>query len=114
MYKIVAFISYFVRQNCMPNPFGTDLNAWLMDLLGMSAILHVFTFGIVGLFYEEGSAPVLGSLLYLFFYSVHMGLLVLMGNFGWTMPAIIIILGLYLLVILGIKLGFNRLSGAII
>lgn len=114
MYKIVAVISYFVRQNCMPNPFGTDLNAWLMDLLGMSAILYVFTFGIVGLFYDEGSAPVLGSLLYLFFYSVHMGLLVLMGNFDWTTPAIMIILGLYLLVIFGVKSGFDRLTRAII
>lgn len=114
MYKIVAVISYFVRKNCMPNPFGTDLNAMLLDMFGMSALLHCITFGIVGMFYEKGSAPAIGSMLYLFFYCVHMCLLMLMGNFGWTTPAIIIISGVYLLVILGIKLGFNRLSGAII
>ncbi len=46
---------------------------WIAD-----PIIAAITFGVVGLYYIKGSEPALGSVLYMFFYAVHIGLLYLM------------------------------------
>lgn len=46
---------------------------WIAD-----PIIGTFTFCVVGLYYIKGSKPALGSILYMFFYAVHIGLLYLM------------------------------------
>ncbi len=74
MYRIIALIGVYVRFAVLPNPFSGMENEVLLNI-GAEFCLHPFTFFIVGLFYERGSAPALGSFLYLLVYSVNIGLL---------------------------------------
>lgn len=77
-----------IRQFAIPNPFEAlgegiiislgdvpftltpEILNWIAD-----PIIFSVTFGIVGLYYRKGSAPALGSFLYMLFYCVHIGLL---------------------------------------
>lgn len=87
----MSALLWAVRQFFMPNPFealGEGLEVVLNevpilltpDILNWIAGLGLpaFTFLIVGLYYVGGSAPVAGSLLYMFFFCVHTGILHLM------------------------------------
>lgn len=106
MYKIMALISMLVRQFYMPNPFEPRTDALLLNIIA-EPIIHTITFGVVGIFYDRGSAPALGSFLYLLFYFVHTGLLMLIGYFQWAKIAIIIILALYIFLLIIIKNVMN-------
>lgn len=88
IYTSLATIFWFVRQFAIPNPFeglgeglsikisevpitlSPELLNWLAD-----PIIYTLTFGVVGLYYIKGSAPVRGSVLYMVFYVIHIGLL---------------------------------------
>ncbi len=93
IYKIMMILSTIVRQCYLPNPFENCKNGFLYNLMA-EPIMHMITYGIVGMFYE-GGAPVIGSFLYLLFYAIHTGLLMLMGYFNWNKIAIAIILAIY-------------------
>jgi len=58
-------------------------------------IVHVVTFAIVGLYYERGSVPVLGSFLYLLFYCLHTFLLWLMSVAEFSIWAVAFLITLY-------------------
>lgn len=126
MYKLIAFCSILIRQFYLPNPFdGYTYHSSLIygetavpvsiiippQLLNIIAepFLYIITFSIVGIYYVRGSFPTLGSLLYLFFYVVHVSLLYLIGYFQWTIWAIIIILISYFCIHIGINIFRNRL-----
>lgn len=90
----------------MPNPFealgegltitigeassilSPDVLNWIAD-----PIVGVITFGVVGLYYSKGSSPVLGSVLYMIFYAVHIGMLYLML---WVYPIV------WLMILIGV------------
>ena len=57
----------------MPLLLTPEILNWIAD-----PIIAAITFGVVGLYYIKGSEPALGSILYMFFYAVHIGLLYLM------------------------------------
>ena len=61
---------------------------WISD-----PIIGAITFAVVGLYYIKGSNPALGSILYMFFYAIHIGLLYLML---WIYPIV------WLIVLVGI------------
>ena len=81
-------IFWLIRQFAIPNPFevlgegivvsigdipftlSPEILNWIAD-----PIIFTVTFGIVGLYYIKGSAPALGSFLYMLFYCIHIGLL---------------------------------------
>lgn len=96
-----------IRQFCVPNPFEPRADALFLNIIA-EPIMHFITFSIVGLFYKRGSAPALGSFLYLFFYFIHTGLLILMGYFQWTKVAIIMIVVLYVCTLGIIKHLINK------
>lgn len=102
MYQFVSSISFFVRQFLLPNPFEPMPLALIYNWVA-GAMLYPFTFAVVGMFYERGSDPAWGSFLYLFFYAVHTGLLMLTGYFGWSQWAIVIIAGAYIGILILIK-----------
>ncbi|MTI70072.1 MAG: hypothetical protein FH751_07465 [Firmicutes bacterium] len=86
MYRIIAGISAIIRQVYLPNPFA-DLQWGVLINFLVEPILYRCTYLIVGLFYNRGEWPVLGSILYLFFYVLHIGLLKLWNIAGisiWT------------------------------
>jgi len=102
MYKLVSGISVLIRQFCIPNPFEPRADALFLNLIA-EPIMHIITYGVVGIFYKKYSAPALGSFLYLSFYCIHTGLLMLMGYFGWSSIAIGIIATLYICILAVVK-----------
>lgn len=106
MYKIMAGLSILIRQFYIPNPFEPRADAWLLNLIA-EPVMYMITFNVVGIFYARGSAPALGSFLYLIFYFIHTGLLMLMGYFQWTKIAIIIIAVSYICILGIIKCLIN-------
>jgi hypothetical protein len=103
MYKLIATISVIIRLLYIPNPFETLEYGYFVNYI-VEPFLYLLTFKVVGLYYSKGSMPSIGSLLYLFFYVVHIGLLMLMGVFKWNALAIIIIFICYFLIHLFIKI----------
>lgn len=113
IYSALATIFWLVRQFAIPNPFEAlgdgitimigeapllltpEILNWIAD-----PILAAITFGVVGLYYIKGSEPALGSILYMVFYAVHIGLLYLMLSvypIVWLMVLIgVVYIGLHI------------------
>ncbi len=108
MYRLVVVFSLFIRNFYLPNPFE-ELEMGVLINWAAGFVLYPVTFFIVGLFYRRGSAPALGSLLYLFFYAVHTGLIMLCSIFNFATIAIVIISILYVLVLVGLVALKNKL-----
>ena len=106
LYALVAVIGALVRQFALPNPFDCFGNsAWLCNLIA-EPIIHVVALGTVGLIYQRGECPPLGSFLYLVAYAAITGILALMGvfSFAWWW-VLIIVLAMIATGILLAKLG---------
>lgn len=103
MYKLFALISFIIRQLYLPNPLESLEYGFLINIIIMEPILYLLTYNVVGLYYSKGCNPVLGSLLYLIFYIVHIGLIMLMGFFQWSIISISIIFISYLMLLIFIK-----------
>jgi hypothetical protein len=101
MYKFFALISFIIRNFYLPNPFDSLQYGLIINMM-IEPILHAITFAVVGLFYKRGSAPAWGSFLYLFFYAVHISLIMLCSVFNFTEVAIGIIIILYITLLLGL------------
>lgn len=71
MYKIIAIAGFLIRQFIIPNPFSA-FGGWgeLYNLLA-SGVIATITYFSVGLLYEKGEAPIIGSILYLAAYSLY-------------------------------------------
>ena len=109
IYGLMAGISTLVRQFLLPSPFEQLPHPIIAESGGISIsipplmlniiiepALHIFTFTIVGIYYSRGEFPAFGSLLYLIFYFIHVGLLTLMAMTQFATCAIIFILFLYI------------------
>lgn len=121
MYKLIAAISILIRQFCIPNPFDALGDGLIVNIEETSILLppgvlnwvaepfmHMVTFVIVGLYYDRGSAPALGSFLYLLFYCVHTFLLWLMSLAGFSTWAVVVIVALYI----ACHMGLTKLRSA--
>lgn len=105
MYNIIHIISALIRQFLLPNPFSNlfsnQIYADLFNILLGGAILHVLAYIMTGIVYEKGSAPGLGSFLYLFNYCIITGTIILITwlihNF-WV--AVIICIVVYIIVLM--------------
>lgn len=92
MYKILSTLFWFIRQFAIPNPFevlGDGITVMLDEtplLLTPECLnwiaglgLPAFTFAVVGLYYSRGEGASWGSFLYMVFFCVHTGILLLMS-----------------------------------
>ena len=93
IYALMSLVSVLIRQFALPNPFecfgeSAALINWIAE-----PIMHVVAYGIVGMFYSRGSAPLLGSIAYLLTYTALTGVLWIMGifSFSWWWILIIIV-----------------------
>ena len=100
MYYLVHTVSVIIRQFFVSNPFE---NAAIEVPLGpiffnmiTGAMLVPITYMVVGIFYKRRSSPAVGSMLFLIFYLVHNGLLVLMSKAEFNKIIIGIILVAYI------------------
>lgn len=112
MYTIISFLSRFIRENMLPNPFEVLCEEFNVDFFGLvvpmtpdlfmflleTFVLGSVTYFIVGRYYRKGvNSPVRGSILYLSFYCLHIGLLHLMSMFYFNAVACGIIIAVYLI-----------------
>lgn len=99
---------WLIRQFYLPNPFealGEGITVTISnvpilltpDLLNLLAdpIIFGITFGVVGLYYVSGSAPAVGSFLYMFFYCVHIAGIYLLLSLYPTIWLIVLIVVIY-------------------
>lgn len=119
MYKLMLIFSVLIRQYCIANPFEalgdglivniggspTLLSPWMLNGVA-EPFIYMITYGIVEFYYERGEEPVVGSLLYLIFYCVHIFLLWLMSLAGFAMWAIALIVIIYV----GLHIALFRLK----
>ena len=84
MYRCIALLFALVRLIFLPNPFECFGNAGFFINMFFEPIIHVIAFALVGLVYERGSAPILGSFLYMLAYSLIIGILMLMSIFSFA------------------------------
>lgn len=117
LYKIVAAISVVIRQCFIDNPYESlpfltqETEIWLPLILNLATegLFHTITFLIVKIYYRDRRYPVVGSLLYLFFYWVNAGILTLMCKLSFaTLPVILIILA-YICVLIGLLILKNKI-----
>ena len=109
MYRMMVIISWFIRQFWISNPFealgeglvvrigekSLLLNPELLNW-GIGFILPGVTYFVVGFYYEKGSAPALGSILYLLVYCVHIFLLRIVSLFRFSTWVVVAIVLLYI------------------
>ena len=68
MYEIMKGISVIIRLFILPNPFEEIENGFLINMFIAEPIIHGITFSLVGIVYKRGTAPAIGSFLYLVVY----------------------------------------------
>lgn len=116
MYKIIAIISTIVRQLCISNPFEALGDGLIITIGGAPLLLtpdvlnwiaepfvHGITFFVVGLYYDKGGVPTLGSFLYLLFYCIHIFLLWIMSVVKFNTWIVITIFLIYVGGHIGLK-----------
>ncbi len=99
IYPSIAALSSFIRIFILPGPFDAHKHKYVLNFY-IEFPLYAITFLTVGLFYKRRSNPTLGSILYLFFYWVHTGLLILWGKFNYSKESAYIIAGIYSVVLI--------------
>lgn len=89
MYHIMSVLSLLIRQFYLPNPFECfgDIGVFYNWCAGI--ILAPLSYALVGIVYQRGSAPAVGSLLYLLAYSGLTAILWLLGLFSFSKWAIV-------------------------
>ncbi len=88
LYKFLSALFMLVRQFYLPNPFNVLEEGITVMINGFPIlltpiilnwiagfVLPVFTYVVVGLYYNRGSYPELGSFLYMVFFLVHTGMI---------------------------------------
>lgn len=124
MYKLVSTISAILRAVIFPNPFtpifelylaGTVLSssasilAELFNLVIGGAILCAICYHLVGIIYNRGEAPALGSILYAIFILINSKLLVWVSQWGNELDLkslvirFIIVLVIEIIILFGIR-----------
>ncbi len=109
MYEIMASISMYLRQFHTPNPFESLGDYAVVYNWIAEPFIQIINYSVVGFYYTKGSNPFLGSLLYLLFYWVHIGVLLLMSDFGFE-PFWI---GSIFIAYVSLHIGFNILKNKI-
>lgn len=99
MYSIISAISVIIRLFVLPNPFATVKYGSIINVI-IEPILYKLTYSIVGIYYSKNSNPVCGSLLYFFFYLIHVGILHLFVAFDWNMIIVAVIVTVYIFMLI--------------
>lgn len=110
IYKLISVLSLLIRQFCLPNPFECFGDSALLINWIAGTVMAPITYLIVGLVYEKGSEPVLGSMLYLITYALLTGILHIMGisSFAWWWIKILVVV--FIGSIIGIRIISEKIE----
>ena len=98
MGEIMVILSVIIRTFYLPNPFESLGTMGIVYNLMLSSFLVPLTFIVVGMYYNRGSFPFLGSLLFLVFYVIHNELILVMSIFNFAIWWIAIVIFAYIMV----------------
>lgn len=106
LYGLIVSASTIVRQFVLPNPFECFGDSAVLINWIAEPFIHIVAFLIVRNFYISGSAPALGSLLYLLTYAIIVGVLWGLGlaEFAWWSILLAVI------IVVAIGFGIYKLS----
>lgn len=111
LYGVISGISVLIRQFVLPNPFECFGNeAFVINLIA-EPIIQVVAYFLVGLVYQKGSNPSLGSLLFLLTYALIVGILWVLGIFKFAWWWILILTIAFLGIVIGLRWLSNKLYG---
>lgn len=112
MYKLISVLSLLIRQFCLPNPFECFGDSALLINWIAGVVMAPISYLIVGLVYEKGSEPVIGSVLYLVTYALLAGILMVMGIFSFAWWWILILVVAFVGLIIGIRLIYEKIEAS--
>lgn len=123
MYIAVSTLFTLIRQFFLPNPFevvAPGITIMVKDIpflltpeilnLAAEGMLHGLTFAVVRLYYKEGTEPLWGCILYMFFFVMHSKLIECALCYYpqyWLMGLILV--G-YIIIHIALKLLINKLD----
>lgn len=110
MYKIISLLSLLIRQFCLPNPFECFGDSALLINWIAGIVMAPITYLIVGLVYDKGSEPAVGSLLYLVTYTLLTGILMVMGIFSFVWWWILILAAIFIGAVIGIRIISEKIE----
>ena len=111
MYKLISVLSLLIRQFCLPNPFECFGDSALLVNWIAGIVMAPITYLIVGLVYEKGSEPTVGSLLYLVTYALLTGVLCVLSIFSFAWWWILILVAVFIGAIIGIRIIGEKIEG---
>lgn len=111
LYALISAISIFVRNFVLPNPFECFGESAVVINWIAEPIIQFIAHSLVGLVYLKGSAPALGSLLYLIVYASLVGVLALFGVFAFELWWILLCIMAFSAVVLAIRYLWLRITG---
>lgn len=111
MYQIISVFNAIVREEFMSNPFefisDNQLVVMLFFALFGGKLLYKIAFSMCGIFHSQGWNKTLGSIEYMFFYCINVGVLLklsqLFDNVG-------LICTLYIAFIIGMFILLNKIK----
>ncbi len=110
MYQIVSALNGFIREEMIPNPFefisDNECIVILFTYLIGGTILHIISFAMCGVLYNRGSCPVLGSMGYMFFFILNVGILMILNKWFNNIFVISII---YIVLVIAIFVLLNKI-----
>ena len=115
MYKIVSIFNGYIREEILPNPFEfiseNSLLVYLFRYLIGGMIIHIISFSMCGIFYNRGQCRVLGSMLYMFFYILNLGIIMLISRWFQSVTVICVV---YLIISVCVFYLLNKLKEKIL
>ena len=112
MYQIVSTLNGFIREEMMPNPFefisDNPIIVLVFTSLIGSKILKNLAYSMCGIFYNKGDAPILGSILYMFFWGLNVYILIKVSQFFNNIYVVCIIYSIAIMLIYKILNNIKR------
>ena len=111
LYGVVTLASVLIRQFVLPNPFmcfgekAAVIN-WIAE-----PIMQIVAYLLVGLVYQKGDMPAVGSALFLVTYAALVGILWLLGIFRFAWWWILLLVIAFVAIVIGIRWICNSLGG---
>lgn len=93
LYPLVTVISIIIRQFVLPNPFDCFGDKALFINHIAEPVIIVVAYFLVGFVYKKGSAPAIGSLLFLVTYATIVVILWVLGlfRFAWWWILVLVV-----------------------
>lgn len=110
MYQIVSALNGFIREEMIPNPFefisDNEVVAILFFALFGGKVLYKIAFSMCGIFHSRRGNKTLGSIGYMFFFILNVGILMILNK--WF-NGILVISIIYIILVITIFVALSKI-----